>query len=81
MSAIPVPLTRAPGVEVWRLVPGTTGLYASPDGRWTVHVEYAVWILTDRASAVITADRITYPTRGFYTLAALRAYVASVTAS
>lgn len=80
MTAVGAPLDKAPGVEVWRLVPGTSGLFASPDGRWTAHLEYAVWILTDRASAVVTADRITYPTtRGFYTLRELRAHVARVT--
>lgn len=54
---------------VWPLVPGTTGLYASPDGRWRAHRETygAAWILRDmdRGGAQ----------RAFYTLGELHAYV------
>lgn len=55
---------------VWPLVPGTTGLYASPDGRWRAHRETygASWILRDM-------DR-SGAERGFYSLAEMRAYVA-----
>ncbi len=62
---------------VWKMAPGASAAWMSPDGRWMLHQRDGLWIARDYSLPTDPREHRRDQERAFYTWTECRAYISA----